>query len=144
MKNRFKITRIMAALLVSGGIGYADVNMQEGLWETVSTMEMTGMPMPMSMPPMTYRQCITKKELIPKQKKEEEQNCKITKQETDGDTVKWEIICSGEGAMKGKGEITYRGKTFEGTIITEVNNPEMGTMKMTTHLKGQYIGECKK
>ncbi len=143
MKTLSQIKRVAVALVVCGGIGQADVNLHEGLWETVSTMQMSGLQMPMSMPPVTYRTCITKKMLIPKQK-EEQKNCKITKQEIQGNTLKWEMVCSGEGAMKAKGEITYSGDTFEGTTVTEVNNPQMGTMKMTSHVKGRYVGECKK
>jgi hypothetical protein len=44
---------------------FADVNMQEGIWEATIEIKMEGMPFPM--PPVTSKvtQCITKKDLVP-------------------------------------------------------------------------------
>ncbi len=118
-----------------------EINLHEGLWETVTTVKMEGMPVQMQVPPFTHRQCLTKQKMIP-QKKEDQQKCKITKQELSGNTLKWEMKCTGEGPAEIKGEITYRGDSFEGISHAVVTNPGTGTIKITNKMTGRYIGEC--
>ena len=60
-----KLLAISVILLAAVSISFADSvpNMQEGTWEITTTMEMQGMTT--SMPPVTYTQCLTKKDLVP-------------------------------------------------------------------------------
>ncbi|TET92310.1 MAG: DUF3617 family protein [Desulfobacteraceae bacterium] len=111
-------------------------NMKEGLWEITTKTKMPGM----EMPPMKHTQCITKNDLVP-QSSQPGQECKITETKVIGNTVTWTMQCkTQDGEMKGTGKITYSGDSFEGTII--ISMPQ-ANMKITTHISGKRIGDCK-
>ncbi|MFH1675123.1 MAG: DUF3617 family protein [Pseudomonadota bacterium] len=112
-------------------------NMQEGMWEITSKVEMPGMPM--EMPPVTYTQCLTKEDLVP-QSSQPGQECKITQTKVTGNTVTWTMQCKGQGGtMTGTGSVTYSGNSFKGTI--KMTMPE-SNMEMTCHISGHRIGDC--
>ncbi|MEI6127009.1 MAG: DUF3617 family protein [Pseudomonadota bacterium] len=116
-------------------------NMQEGLWEITTTIDMPGMPA--GMPPMKQTQCMTKKDMIP-QNQEKGQDCKIVQTKLDGNTVTWTMKCgSEEGAMEGSGKITYAGDRFNGSFIMTMQDPEQGKMQMTQKMSGRKTGPCK-
>lgn len=111
-------------------------NMKEGLWEITTKTKIPGM----EMPPMKHTQCITKNDLVP-QSSQPGQECKITETKVIGNTVTWTMQCKTQGEeMKGTGKITYSGDSFEGTII--ISMPQ-ANMKITTHISGKRIGDCK-
>jgi len=136
---------VLAALLLCAGASLCfagpEPNMQEGLWEITSSMEMPGMP---AMPPMKHTQCLTRKDMVP-QSQEKNQDCKITQTGQSGNTVTWSMKCSGEvGAMEGTGKVTYSGDTFQGAMTMSMPAPEQGgKMQMTQQMKGRRIGNCK-
>lgn len=136
---------LLAALLLCAGASFClagpEPNMQEGLWEITSSIEMPGMP---AMAPMKNTQCLTKKDLVP-QSQEKSQDCKITQTGMSGNTVTWTMKCSGEGGeVEGTGKITYSGDTFQGTMTMNIQNPgQGGKMQMTQHMTGHRIGNCK-
>jgi len=112
------------------------LNMKEGKWEITVQMQATG-KMPFQMPPQTVTQCITRENAIP-QKVENNQDCKITKNEVKGDTVLWTVECKGpKGPVISEGTVTYRGTTFDGAIKIK----EKG-MEITQVMNGKWIGEC--
>ncbi|RLB26503.1 MAG: hypothetical protein DRG66_06760 [Deltaproteobacteria bacterium] len=112
------------------------LNMKEGLWEITTKTKIPGM----EMPPMKHTQCITKNDLVP-QSSQPGQECKITETKVIGNTVTWTMQCKTQGEeMKGTGKITYSGDSFEGTII--ISMPQ-ANMKITTHISGKRIGDCK-
>lgn len=111
-------------------------NMKEGLWEITTKTKMPGM----EMPPMKHTQCITKNDLVP-QSSQPGQECKITETKVIGNTVTWTMQCKTQGGeMKGTGKITYSGDSFEGTMIMSM---PQANMKITTHISGKRIGDCK-
>jgi hypothetical protein len=125
--------------LFSSATAIADYDINEGLWEITVKVEIEGMSM--SMPPITNTQCITKKTLGPKSN-QQNQECKIINQKIEGDTISYDIECSGpSGSMKGHGKVTYTGDTMTGTM--EMNTPSQGNMKMITKMSGKRIGPCK-
>ncbi len=136
---------LFAVLLLCAGASFCfagpEPNMQEGLWEITSSIEMPGMP---AMAPMKHTQCLTKKDLVP-QSQEKSQDCKITQTGMSGNTVTWTMKCSGEeGAMEGTGKITYSGDTFQGTMTMNIQNPgQGGKMQMIQRMTGRRIGNCK-
>ncbi|MCX8012275.1 MAG: DUF3617 family protein [Desulfobacterota bacterium] len=108
--------------------------MKEGLCEITVNMEIPGM----TMPPQTYTQCITKKNLIPKKEEPNQKGCNTIKTEVNKDTVYWIMECKTKGGVvTSNGYITYKGNTFEG--MTKIKHP--GT-DITQHLKGKWIGPC--
>ena len=139
------IRTLLAALfiiLLSVSFSFAELDMRDGLWEITVKMDMPGMPM--QMPPMTHTQCITKKDIIP-QKPEKNQDCKIINSKTSGNTVSWTIQCRDKDGTtaESSGKVTYKKDKFDGTIYMTVNQPGQGKMKMTQHMSGKRIGECR-
>jgi hypothetical protein len=133
-------TLILAALscLLFAATAAADYDINEGLWEITVKVEIEGMPM--TMPPITNTQCITKDTLVPKSDQYGE--CRIINQKTVGNRLTYDIACSGPGGtVKGSGEVTYTGDTMTGSM--ETNMPSQDDMKMTTKMSGKRIGPCK-
>jgi len=139
-KEQQIVTRVIAFIVgvlacVSFSFAGSALNLQDGLWEITSKMEMPGMPM--NMPPSTHTQCITTENLVPRGSQEGEE-CKIVETKVKGDTVTWTMECdTPEGKARATGKITYKGDTFKGTI--EMN---MQGMAMTQHLSGRRTGDC--
>lgn len=112
-------------------------NMKAGLWEITVKTEMPGM----EMPPMKRTQCLTKKDFVPQGPQQPGQECTVTDVKVDGNTVTWSLECTTPGGkMKGKGTTTYSGDSFKGTMIMLMPPTNM---KITTHMSGKRIGECK-
>lgn len=131
------------AFIFLAGTAFAEPNMHEGKWEISVKSVMThqgGMQMPA--PPMTFSQCITKKDLIP-QKQEPGQECKITDKSVSGDTVKWKMTCKSMGmVMDGDGKVTYSGDSFNGTMNMTTNDPQAGKIQFKQDMSGKRIGNC--
>lgn len=132
------ILTVLLTLLFSA-TATADNDVNEGLWEITTKLEIEGMSMTMA--PMTNTQCITKDMLVPKSD-QPGQECEITNQKIAGNTLTYDMECSGPGgSMKGHGEATYTGDTMTGKM--EMNMPSQGDMKMTAKMSGKRIGPCK-
>jgi len=137
LKKLFAVSAILLAV-ISISFASSGPNMQEGMWEITSKMEMPGMPM--EMPPMKHTQCLTKKDLAP-QSSQPGQECKMTQTKVVGNTVTWTVLCKGQGGnMKGTGKITYSGNSFKGTIKMSMIGENM---EMICHISGHRIGDCK-
>ncbi len=139
-KEKQIVTRVIVVIIgvlacASFSFAGSAPNMQEGLWEITSKMEMPGMPM--NMPPSTHTQCITDENLVPRGSQESGE-CTITETNVKGDTVTWTMECdTPEGKTRATGKITYQGDTFKGTI-----KMTMQGMEMTQHLSARRIGNC--
>lgn len=115
----------------------AALDLENGLYEMTSRVEMQGM----AMPPSTITQCLTREDPVPA-KSADGSNCKILDMTTDGNTVRWTMECNQQGQqMTSTGEMTYDGDRFEGTIET-VMGPQAGNMTMTTQITGKRVGDC--
>ncbi|WP_028313414.1 DUF3617 domain-containing protein [Desulfatibacillum aliphaticivorans] len=114
------------------------INMKEGNWKTTMIMQANGF----TMPPQNYTTCLTRENIVP-QEKPDDGECRITGLKAKGDTVYWTMECiDPESATYSQGEITYHGKTFEGTVVITVKPKEGGMMTMHNSMKGQYLGPC--
>jgi len=136
--KHFKTTILAVMTLFAIAACSSGSDMEDGMWEMTSTMEMEGAPAGMpKMPPMTYRQCLTKDKMIPSQQNKEK-NCEILEQDVSGDTVTWKMRCSAGGLVSEmSGSSTYSGDTMEGN-----SQVTMQGMKMTSHVTGKRIGDC--
>jgi hypothetical protein len=149
MRNRWE--SLVAAVAVAGfafvpNTVFADVNMQEGNWETTIEMKMEGMPF--TMPPVISKvtQCITKKDLVPKTANKD-QKCDIKDQKITGNKVSWKMVCVDKnGTMEGQGEITYAGNSYQGTVKTRTTTKDKPKEAMTStmKMKGRRLGACPK
>jgi hypothetical protein len=141
MRFRMSIVTGIVVSLFLPGFAFGEPNMEDGMWEMTVKTEMPGMPM--EMPPMKFTQCLTKKDLVP-QKKERNDDCKMTSMKVDGSTVTWAVQCrTKDGTMDGTGKITYKGSGFDGVMKMSMDNRDRGKMDMTQHMSGHRIGDCK-
>ncbi len=73
----------------------SSVNLNPGLWEITSQVEMPGMDMPAS----TMTQCIREDSLVPQTGSGQGQGqCEVTDVQVQGDTVTWSISCDENAA----------------------------------------------
>lgn len=116
----------------------AGIDMEEGLWEITTKIEMAGMAF--SMPGMTQTMCLTKEDLIPQQDLQAQSNdCTVKSKTISGNSVAWEVVCNTDGGKTtSTGKITYNGDSFEGTVNMTV--PGAGPMQQT--MTGRRIGAC--
>jgi hypothetical protein len=112
--------------------------MKDGLWEISTTMEMPGLPF--QPPPTTMTHCYGKedvkdqKQFVPSQG----EDCKVSDLKTTGNKVSYTVICTGQNAVKGEGEITLKGDSaYEGFM-----KMTMEGMNMTTRYSAKRVGPC--
>ena len=125
---------IIAALLFlfSATLSFAAPNMEDGLWEITTTVDMPGM----LSKSFTQTSCLTKEKPVPQTA---ESGCTIKDMKTQGNTVTWTVVCK-EGTSTGK--VTYAGTTMEGFTETTVKT-NGNTMTIKSRMKGKRIGPCK-
>lgn len=117
--------------------------MRPGNWETTMEMDMPGMPM--KMPPMKNTRCVTQQEIdspnrgLPSGPQKNPNDCKITDYKQSGNTVSWNVACSGQQPMTGSGELKFNNDAYDGVIKMMMNQQQM-TMKMA----GKRLGDCAK
>lgn len=134
------VAAVTFAFLLSGS-ALGALNMEDGTWEITMKMEMPGMPA--EMPPVTFSQCLTKKDSIP-QKKDRNEDCKIISSSVEGNTVTWVAQCRiKEGTVDSTGKITYKGNGFDGVIKAVMNTKNTGKMEINQRMTGKRTGPCK-
>ncbi len=115
-------------------LSFAAPNIEDGLWEMTSTMDMPGMPAKS----FTHNSCLTKEKAVPQTRPQSD--CTIKDVKNLGNTITWTVVCR-EGATMSKGKVTYAGTTMDGVIETTVKSN--GGKTMTMKIKGKRIGPCK-
>ena len=139
-----RITRIAIVVVVAGlsASALAQGPRRDGNWEVKAEMSMPDMPM--SMPPMTLTQCVTKEQAQDPQKYLPQgpgQKCTVSDFKMDDAKITWKMMCGGTGpeAMSGTGEIVYKENSFESVI-----NMEGQGHKMMVKSTGKRLGDCDK
>jgi hypothetical protein len=119
-------------------------NMQPGMWEITTRMEMEGMEGMPAMPANTVRQCIHPADVqsgsatVPKG----DPQCEVKDFKMQGNTAFWRMECKGANAMNGSGTVTYSGASYSGK--TQFMMKEQGqSMTMNQAFNGKRIGDCK-
>jgi len=136
------IVVIVVSFLMSSAL-FAEPNMQEGMWEIKGEMKIEGMPFPMPPVPLSFTQCLTKKDMVP-QKKEKNQDCKTIKNEIVGNTVTWVMQCKDKnGVTDSTGKITYKGDSFTGTVHMVMKDTTGSNSESTLQMSGKRTGDCK-
>ncbi len=134
-----KINLLIIATLILLPVACSSApNMKEGMWEITTSMNMGGM----SMPAVTTKQCLTKKDMVPQQKTEG-QTCSMSKKKVTGDTVSWTLVCTQDDGSKSEsqGQITYQGTTMSGSVTAKISGGPMA-MTFTSNFKGHWLGAC--
>jgi hypothetical protein len=139
-RNIFKTVICLTATLILAACSSSPKgpNLKEGRWEITSKIEVTNIPF--AVPPVTYSQCLTKADFIPKpQETDSGTPCDITHSEVNGDTVNWTLTCSSpQGKSITKGSITYKGDSFDGRVTMQGS----GMPNMTQIMEGRRTGAC--
>lgn len=137
------ILSITALLFALPASVWAAPNLQDGLWEITSRIEVQGMPMAMQMAPVKHTACLTQKDAVP-QKAEKDQQCKILNNHIDGNTVSWSMECREKGqVVTSSGKVTYAGTSFSGSSQTTIEQPGQGKVQINNPMSGKRIGNCK-
>lgn len=134
---------VLLSMVLSPAADAGQGDMQPGLWEITTEMEMPGMPM--KLPPQTVRHCYTAKELADSKNavpQSGDGNCQVKNYKIEGNTATWEIDCTGEGAMHGKASMTISPTSYTGKMDAVMNN-QGGDMTMTNHWRARRIGNCR-
>ncbi|MEK7758067.1 MAG: DUF3617 family protein [Pseudomonadota bacterium] len=140
--------KFLTILLAAGtGTAYAaGPNFKEGEWSVSYQMEVVGMPFPM--PPITARKtmCLDKNNYVP-DNSQQGQECKVSDQKVNGNTVTWTMRCRAQERMiEGQGKITYKGERYDGVmdaklISADYQSPAVGYQYT---MQGQRLGACGK
>jgi len=120
--------------LFSASLCLAAPNMEDGLWEITTTVDMPGM----GSKSFTHTSCLTKEKAVPQTA---ESGCTIKDVKTQGNTVTWTVVCK-EGMSTSTGKVTYTGSAMDGVVETTVKAGGQ-TMTMKSTIKGKRIGPCK-
>jgi hypothetical protein len=139
MKKSLIVFVVLMSMLWTAG---AFAELEEGLWEVTTQVEVRGMPQ--SIPPNTVRQCITKSNPVP-QDKDKDYDCKTISQKISGNTVSYNMECKGkEGVMQTSGTTTYTDNFMNGASTTNFKMKGRPEMQMANKIKGKYLGSCPK
>lgn len=115
------------------------LDFQPGKYEITSKVEMPGMPG--TIPPQTVTHCMTEQYPLPNQNPEN-QECKIVDMKQTDNTITWKMECDQQAQkITSTGSMTYKGDSFEGTILTNMG-PQAGNMTMTTIITGKRLSDC--
>lgn len=135
-----KITRLAVSLiLITAEPCFAAPELQTGLWEMTSQVEINGAPVPF--PPVTNTQCITEQRPDP-EKILSERNCQFSQSEDGPNSISWQISCLQQGVkVSGKGVMQYQKTTFIAKFDLEMGG-EAGAVTMSTIVNGHYVGDC--
>ena len=108
------------------------------LWQMTTRMEMEGMQLPAAQQQVCMKKGETRAEGLGQQ----DPNCKVTEQRRSGNKLTWKVVCTGENAMTGTGEMTRNRDTLEGRMLMKGRDGEMkivysgrlgGTCNAQTH-----------
>ena len=140
--SRRNVFAVLVCLLFATSLFAGDFKMKEGKWDITMEFDMPGMPVKMK--PMTMSQCLTKEDVadpnksLPKGNSKND-DCKVSETKVEGNKVTWTVKCK-EQNVTSKGEMTYAGDSYKGTIKTSMEGGFESTMK----LSGKRAGDCTK
>ena len=99
--------------------------------------------MPIPIPPVTHRYCLTRKDLVPNSSPQPGQACRMADQKISGDTVTWRVECNSNGhRSSGTGKIQFSGTRYHGNMTFHMN--EGGpALEMHQVMEGHRVGACK-
>ena len=137
-----KIRILFAFLLFAAAqAAHAAPNMQAGLWEISTKMDMAGLPAGMGQ--ATVRQCVRPADIEdPKKTLPQDDKCQVKDYKLQGNAASWRMECKGDGAMTGSGTVTYSGNSYSGTTKMSIKQDGQ-TMNMAQTFSAKRVGDCK-
>lgn len=125
MKTQLSIIAFILSLFITNAACAAKVSGQ--WWEVTQKMEMPGMPDFSSMMPGGGAAKICMSNVQEKQPYRAEDNgdCVISDVKTSGNTTSFKMLCKGENAMSGSGEITRTANSFSQKLKVQSSDGDM-------------------
>ena len=147
MTTSKKWIALLPALACATAVATAadDFDIEPGMWEITSEMQLTGAPPQMAA--MMQRPAATRKECIEPRSidfgnDEMAAGCSFTSTRHSASRLSWDIQCThGEGTSSGHGESHFAGNTVSGWFEINMQGPT-GPMKMKHIHKGKRVGDC--
>lgn len=128
--RRLRPAPLAAALLLAAPAAAAE---KGSWWEMTTEMEMVGAPF--AMPATTLKLCQPDGDWRRPPEGKQEKDCVMKDVKVSGNTMSWRMVCSGEMAMEGEGEMTRTADAFSGRTHLKSSQGEMN-MKM----RGKRVG----
>ena len=137
-----------ASMLVAGtlalytAMALAAPNLHEGMWQITTTVDVKGISLQPPMEPRQDTHCLTRADIEhPENIVPPQANCSLHDVNITGDTMQWQIECTGPIAATGSGEAVYSADAFSGTAMVV---GQIGGLKaeISTIYQGRRIGDC--
>lgn len=143
MNNRSTAIVAIALGLASQSSHAMEYNFVPGLWETITTSEVHGVPPEigamMQMPPQTERSCVTADDL----QFGGGDQCQYSNERVSASKLRVAVTCATPvGPAHGTGEVNLQGKTSSGWFEMSVPQSLTGPMTMKTVFRSRYVGAC--
>jgi len=147
--NVCRVTIVTVVLTISAVFNNAhadEYNINPGMWETTSKMEVSGMPPEMAAmmqkPPRVEKECIKNRNYDFKPGKDTK-GCSFQTKRQSSKKLTWEISCNGEaGNASGSGEANFNGDTVSGWFEMNMPGGPAGPVKLRHTYESKRIGSC--
>jgi len=127
-------SRLASALAGLAAAALVQAQGSDELWQITTKMEMEGM----QMPAVSQQVCMKKGETRAEGFQQQDKNCKVTDQRQVGNKFNWKVVCTGEDAMTGTGEMTRTRDTLDGRM--QMKDKDGEAMKIV--YSGKLAGTC--
>jgi Protein of unknown function (DUF3617) len=138
-----KLVLLVAFAVLVPFAGAQKKQLQAGLWEMTTHMEMEGSGI--QMPPMTMKKCITHEQtenpadlFRPKQPGRDNCDMKVVKKEAG--TLTWTVDCKEKG--KGSGTVTFEAERYTVNSQMEMIDKNGVKRQMKSTMTAHRVGEC--
>src|SRR5210317_1789335 len=139
----FIFTVTLVVIIFGSAVHAEEYNINPGMWETTTKMEITGMPPEMAAmmqkAPKIEKECVKDKnyDFNPG---DDAKGCDIKINRQSSKKLSWDIKCSAEGGNgSGRGEAEFKGNTMFGWFEMNMQGPT-GPMKMRHTFEGKRLG----
>jgi len=156
-----KLVSVALLGVLTIGSAHAADGIKAGKWEFSAQVQVPNMPkLPpgITLPPninigpgginVTRTSCVDSATPTPADMRPPNQQhgqCKVTKLDNNGGTVKWETTCTQADngtVVHAEGVAHYAGDTMEATMKTQVTGNNGSANESTQHITGHYLGPC--
>lgn len=163
---------MLLALIGCAGLAHAGTGLKPGMWEIATQTAMPNvknmpkLPSNIQIPPevqarmaqngiqlgainvnsgmVTVRHCLTKEEAERDQPPAaaSDKNCRPTAYNRSGNTITYQVSCTGEHPATGHGQIMLNGPESYSGSNTITAQTKQGAMTFTTNIQGRWVGTC--
>lgn len=130
---------ILALTLLLAG---AAVHAATEKWEISAAVEITGMPMPMSITPKVVSVCVPEGQMGNENMIPEKDGCRVSSFHTAGNTSTFNMQCPPPQNISGQGRFVRQGPDAYSGVLNATGNLNGVTVQMKTTYNGRRVGAC--